>query len=119
MAHQVVEHSDVGRYDLSSLRNIGSGGGPTSPEIQERLRKVFPEAGENMGLVGTTYLFELAPGWWAGPALYGAASGHRGGLLTWGAEVQRRWSIAQRWELVGGLYAGGGGGVLLALDPSG
>jgi acyl-CoA synthetase (AMP-forming)/AMP-acid ligase II len=50
MAHQVVAHPDVGRYDLSSLRNIGSGGGPTSPEIQERLRKVFPTAGENMGL---------------------------------------------------------------------
>ncbi|MBW2536923.1 MAG: acyl--CoA ligase, partial [Deltaproteobacteria bacterium] len=50
MAHQVVDHPDVGRFDLSSLRNIGSGGGPTSPEIQERLRKIFPTAGENMGL---------------------------------------------------------------------
>jgi acyl-CoA synthetase (AMP-forming)/AMP-acid ligase II len=50
MAHQVVDHPEVERYDLSSLRNIGSGGGPTSPEIQERLRKVFPTAGDNMGL---------------------------------------------------------------------
>lgn len=50
MAHQVVDHPDVERYDLSSMRNVGSGGGPTSPEIQERLRKVFGKAGENMGL---------------------------------------------------------------------
>jgi acyl-CoA synthetase (AMP-forming)/AMP-acid ligase II len=49
-AHQVVTHPDVDRHDLSSIRNIGSGGAPTSPEIQERLRKVFPKGGENMGL---------------------------------------------------------------------
>jgi long-chain acyl-CoA synthetase len=50
MAHQVVAHPDVERYDLSSLRNVGSGGGPTSPEIQERLRKVFKHAADNLGL---------------------------------------------------------------------
>ena len=50
MAHQVVSHPDVDRYDLSSIRNIGSGGAPTSPEIQERMRKVFPTGGANMGL---------------------------------------------------------------------
>jgi acyl-CoA synthetase (AMP-forming)/AMP-acid ligase II len=50
MAHQVVSHPDVDRYDVSSIRNIGSGGAPTSPEIQERLRKVFPGAAENIGL---------------------------------------------------------------------
>jgi acyl-CoA synthetase (AMP-forming)/AMP-acid ligase II len=50
MAHQVVSHPDAGRYDLSSIRNIGSGGAPTSPEIQERLRKLFPGAADNLGL---------------------------------------------------------------------
>jgi acyl-CoA synthetase (AMP-forming)/AMP-acid ligase II len=50
MAHQVVAHPDVDRYDLSSLRNVGSGGGPTSPEIQQRLRTVFATAGDNLGL---------------------------------------------------------------------
>jgi acyl-CoA synthetase (AMP-forming)/AMP-acid ligase II len=29
---------------------VGSGGGPTSPEIQERLRKVFQHAADNLGL---------------------------------------------------------------------
>ena len=50
MAHQVVSHPDVERYDLSSIQNIGSGGGPTSREIQERIRKVFPKGGQNMGI---------------------------------------------------------------------
>ena len=50
MAHRVVSHPDVARYDLSSIQSVGSGGGPTSPEIQERLRKVFPRGGANMGI---------------------------------------------------------------------
>jgi acyl-CoA synthetase (AMP-forming)/AMP-acid ligase II len=50
MPHRVVSHPAVGRYDTSSLNNIGSGGGPTSPEIQRRLREVFPEGGRGMGL---------------------------------------------------------------------
>ncbi len=50
MAHRVVSHPDVSRYDLSSVQNVGSGGGPTSRDIQERLRKVFPRGGANMGL---------------------------------------------------------------------
>jgi acyl-CoA synthetase (AMP-forming)/AMP-acid ligase II len=40
----------VTKYDLSSMSNIGGGGGPTSPEIQRRLREVFPEGGRGMGL---------------------------------------------------------------------
>jgi acyl-CoA synthetase (AMP-forming)/AMP-acid ligase II len=50
MPHRVVSHPAVGKYDLSSVSNIGSGGGPTSPEIQRRLREVFPTGGANMGI---------------------------------------------------------------------
>jgi steroid-24-oyl-CoA synthetase len=49
-AHQIVSHPDLLRYDLSSIQNVGSGGAPTSPEIQERIRKVFPRGGQNMGI---------------------------------------------------------------------
>jgi acyl-CoA synthetase (AMP-forming)/AMP-acid ligase II len=49
MAHQVVSHPDVGRYDLSSISNIGSGGAPTSRDIQRRIREIFPGKG-SMGL---------------------------------------------------------------------
>jgi hypothetical protein len=73
----------------------------------ERLR--LP-GGEPMGLVGTSYVFELQPGWWVGPAFYGAATGHRGGLITWGVEAQHRWRLGEDWGVVTGLYAGGGGG---------
>ena len=65
--------------------------------------------GERLGLVGGTLLLEAAPGWWLGPAAYGAASGERGGLFVGGVEVQRRWRFGPR-QLVAGLYAGGGGG---------
>ncbi|MED5620172.1 hypothetical protein [Ideonella sp. BN130291] len=66
--------------------------------------------GERMGLVGAGYVMELRPGWWLGPAVYGAATGRRGGLFTWGAEVQRRWRLGDSFGIAAGLYAGGGGG---------
>ncbi len=50
MPHRVVSDPAVGKYDLSSIANIGSGGGPTSPEIQQRIREVFPTGGKNMGI---------------------------------------------------------------------
>lgn len=65
---------------------------------------------ESMGLAGTTVLFRLGEGWWAGPAFYGAASGQRGGLFVGGAELRRQWRLPADWELGTGLYAGGGGG---------
>lgn len=67
-------------------------------------------AGERLGLAGVSYVVETAPGWWLGPALFGAATGERGGLFTWGVEAQRHWRPADGWRVVAGLYAGGGGG---------
>ena len=66
--------------------------------------------GERMGLVGTSLLFEASPGWWVGPAVYGAGSGARAGLFVGGIEVQRRWRLSSQLQAVTGLYAGGGGG---------
>jgi long-chain acyl-CoA synthetase len=40
----------VARHDLSSMQNVGFGGAPTSRDIQEKIRKVFPRGGQNMGL---------------------------------------------------------------------
>jgi hypothetical protein len=65
---------------------------------------------ESVGLTGGTVVFEVADGWWAGPAVYGAATGDRGGFFVGGLELQRRWALAPRWQLLTGLYAGGGGG---------
>ena len=44
MFHRVAAHPELGRFDLSSLRQIGSGGAPLSPALQERMREVFPNA---------------------------------------------------------------------------
>ncbi|MDP9045206.1 MAG: hypothetical protein M3O01_10430, partial [Pseudomonadota bacterium] len=66
--------------------------------------------GERMGLVGGSLLFDIGNDWALGPAVYGAATGHRGGFFAGGVEVQRRWGIVPGLALATGLYAGGGGG---------
>ena len=66
--------------------------------------------GERMGLAGASLLLEASPGWWVGPAVYGAATGERAGLFVGGVEVQRRVRLGEGWVGVLGLYAGGGGG---------
>jgi acyl-CoA synthetase (AMP-forming)/AMP-acid ligase II len=50
MAPRVLNHPDVGRYDLSSIRNLGSGGAPTSPTLQSRMRAVAPNGRQAVGL---------------------------------------------------------------------
>lgn len=50
MAPRVLNHPDVGHYDLSSLRNLGSGGAPTSPELLERMKQVAPNGAHARGL---------------------------------------------------------------------
>ena len=46
---------------------------------------------EPLGLVGNSYLVDLgSDGWSIGPSLYGAATGRRGGFLTFGAEASWR-----------------------------
>jgi hypothetical protein len=67
-------------------------------------------AGERMGLVGGSLLFEATEGWWFGPSVYGAITGERAGLFVGGVEGQRRWRLGSGWQAVGGLYVGGGGG---------
>jgi acyl-CoA synthetase (AMP-forming)/AMP-acid ligase II len=42
MAHRLLDHPDLGKYDLRSVRSIGSGGAPVSPDIQRRLMEAFP-----------------------------------------------------------------------------
>jgi acyl-CoA synthetase (AMP-forming)/AMP-acid ligase II len=50
MIHRVLSHPDFGKYDLSSLRNVGSGGAPMSRELQQRLREALPQIRSQMGL---------------------------------------------------------------------
>ena len=66
--------------------------------------------GERMGLVGGSLLFDIGGDWGIGPAVYGAATGRRGGFFVGGVELQRRWDLGNGFSLATGLYAGGGGG---------
>jgi acyl-CoA synthetase (AMP-forming)/AMP-acid ligase II len=66
MIYRVVNHPDIGRYDLSSLRNVGSGGAPVSRELQEKMRRAFPnirgQMGVGYGLTEATALVALNAG---------------------------------------------------------
>lgn len=94
-----------------------SGGAATSavPSSHARIgfeRIRFPGVGPRVGLVGTSYLIDVAgsSGLAIGPAVYGAVSGGHGGFFSLGGE------LAWRRRLIGpvgvelGVYAGGGGG---------
>jgi len=50
MGPQVVSHPSLDKFDLSSMRNVGFGGAPTSPALQEKMRKAFPNSSKNLGL---------------------------------------------------------------------
>ena len=44
MVHRLIEHPDLGRYDLSSLRAFALASAPSSPAFKERVREAVPIA---------------------------------------------------------------------------
>lgn len=79
-------------------------------QVRLGFERVKLPGGEGMGMVGTSYLLEVAPDWWFGPAAYGATTGERGGLFTVGVEGSWRRQIAGPLGIELGYYVGGGGG---------
>ncbi len=83
-------------------------------QMDARLRmgaeRVHLPQGERMGLVGLTELFNVVGPWWAGPGVYGAATGQRGGLFVPGVEVAWSHPFSDLLAVDAGLFAGGGGG---------
>ena len=65
---------------------------------------------EQMGLVGTSNLLQVAPGVSMGPAAYAAISGRRGGFFTVGVEAAWHRRLVGPLGIEAGFYAGGGGG---------
>lgn len=93
--------------------------GPTSLNGDVKSRPTYFRLGiesvdlpnkEAMGTVGGSYLMQVAPDIYAGPAAYGALTGKRGGFFTGGAELAWRKPLYSRLMLETGLYVGGGGG---------
>lgn len=50
MGPRVVDHPKLDDYDLRSLTNVGFGGAPASPELQQRVRDTFPNATANVAI---------------------------------------------------------------------
>jgi long-chain acyl-CoA synthetase len=46
---RVIHHPDFAKYDVSSIRQVSFGGGPTSPAVRAELQAAFPNVGVNMG----------------------------------------------------------------------
>jgi hypothetical protein len=65
---------------------------------------------ETLGLLGTSYLVDVAPDFAIGPAVYGAVAGRRGGFFTYGAEAAWHAHLAGPLAIEIGAYLGGGGG---------
>lgn len=51
MATRLVEHPDLGKRDLSSVRSITMGGAPVPPALMARLREVFPNARKGLSTI--------------------------------------------------------------------
>ena len=48
MGPRLLDSPAFGRFDLSSLVNVGFGGAPTSPALQQRIRDAFPNAAQSV-----------------------------------------------------------------------
>lgn len=66
MLSRVVNHPDIGSYDLSSLRTGGGGGAPFAPELMDRTRACIPGVagtlGVGYGMTECSALATLNPG---------------------------------------------------------
>lgn len=50
MMHRVLAHPEFGRHDLSSIRQLGSGGAPLPAELFARMRDAFPNASASVAI---------------------------------------------------------------------
>ncbi|HWH83280.1 MAG TPA: hypothetical protein VNU71_13705 [Burkholderiaceae bacterium] len=98
----------VGAAGAARAQDVHTESLPTSGMLS--LERVRLPQGERVGLVGGSLLFDIGGDWGLGPAVYGAATGRRGGLFVGGVELQHRWGLGRGFTLATGLYAGGGGG---------
>lgn len=49
MLSRLVEHGDLSRYDLSSLRTVSVSSAPSSAALKDRVRRALPVAGRSLG----------------------------------------------------------------------
>ena len=97
-----------------SLDADAQGGSVPLRALDARVRiggeRVRLPGGERMGLAGLTELLNVGGEWWVGPGVYGAATGHRGGLFVPGVEGAWSHPFNDWLALDVGAFVGGGGG---------
>ncbi len=81
---------------------------PTTWRLTDETWKL--PAGEAMGMVGGTLLFDVSEQVKLGVASYGAVRGQRGGFITLGLAAEVNQHLIDRWSAEAGLFVGGGGG---------
>jgi acyl-CoA synthetase (AMP-forming)/AMP-acid ligase II len=50
MGPRIARHPELAKHDLSCVENVGFGGAPVSPAVQELLRAAFPNARDSQGI---------------------------------------------------------------------
>ena len=50
MGPRIARHPELARHDLSCVENVGFGGAPVSPAVQELMRRAFPSASSQQGI---------------------------------------------------------------------
>ena len=50
MGPRIARHPELAKHDLSCVENVGFGGAPVSPAVQELLRRAFPNASAAQGI---------------------------------------------------------------------
>jgi acyl-CoA synthetase (AMP-forming)/AMP-acid ligase II len=116
MGTRVVDHPRFAEFDVSSIRNMGFGGGPTSPAVRARLQAAFPGVGTNMGngygssetvtsvsgISGKAYEEHPESAGWALPTIELAVFDERGVPVPDGAEggihVRSAYTMLGYWE---------------------
>jgi len=81
---------------------------PTTWRLTDETWKL--PAGETMGMVGGTLLFDVNEQLKLGVGSYGAVRGERGGFITLGLAAEVSQKIINNWSAQAGLFVGGGGG---------
>ncbi|MES2205525.1 MAG: hypothetical protein V4525_01865 [Pseudomonadota bacterium] len=94
-----------------SISAGGAGAVHSHPvEIRFNMEKIKLPGDETTGLLGASYLFNVSPHVYVGPAVYGTITGDRGGFFTGGGEVAWQQPVFSQADIEAGLYVGGGGG---------
>ena len=72
--------------------------------------KLTLSKGEKLGLVGTSYLFDINENFYFGGSVYSAVYGKRGGFFTGGLTAGVKYPLSKNISSESSLFCGGGGG---------